>query len=257
MNRFACHPASWRVSRRLAIAGTLLACVWTVPAYAWRPFEGTDAGVAEPGVFELELGPLGYVRHGSGRSLVAPAIVGNFGLSGDFEFVIEGRLNRQLGDKYDGYRTQFGDTAMSVKHVLRHGSLQDGTGPSIAAECGVLLPEARGEHGTGGTCAGIVSQQMGFATVHLNAALTRTRDKANARFAGIIVEGSGATVRPVAELFTERDNRGGRADSMLVGALWKHSEDLVFDIGLRRAREDGERVTEVRAGLTWSFQMHR
>lgn len=263
MHRFSFHLLSLhllsqrRGARRLAIAGALLATVWAAPAQAYRPFEGTDAGVAEPGVFELELAPLGLVRQGSGRSVVAPAIVGNFGLPGDFEFVMEGKLDRQLGERPDGYRTRFGDTGMSVKHVLRHGFLQGAAGPSIAAECGVLLPELRGEHGTGATCAGIVSQQFGFATVHLNAALTRTRDKANSRFAGVIVEGSGAVVRPVAELFAERDNRGGRVRSLLLGALWKHGEELVFDAGVRRAREDGATVTELRAGLTWSYRMHK
>jgi hypothetical protein len=258
MNRFAFSlPSNQRGARRVAAAGAVLAAMWAAPAYAYRPFEGTDAGVAEAGVFELELGPLGYERHGAGRSIVAPAIVGNFGLPGDFEFVIEGKLNREQGGRPDGYRSHFGDTAMSIKHVLRQGSLQEKTGPSIAAECGVLLPEFHGERGTGGTCAGIVSQEFGIATVHLNAALTRTRDKANARFAGVIIEGRGETVRPVAELFAERDNRGGRTKSLLVGAIWKHSEDLVFDAGVRRAREDGVNVTELRAGLTWSYQMHK
>jgi hypothetical protein len=244
--------------RTFALAGAVLAGLWTAPAQAMRPFEGTDASVAEAGVFELELGPLGYVRHGSSRSIVAPAVVGNWGLPGDFEVVVEGRLNRALGETSDIYRTSFGDTALSVKHVFRHGSLQEGgTGVSIAAECGVLLPEIHGEHGTGATCAGIASQRFDAVTMHLNAALTRNREQSSGRFLGLIVEGHGAVVRPVMEVFAERENNGGRTDSALVGAIWQKSEDLTFDVGVRRARVDGERLTELRVGLTWSYAMHK
>jgi hypothetical protein len=243
--------------RKLAAVIAVLAGAWAAPAHALRPYEGTDASVAEPGVFELELAPIGYVRRGDSRTLVIPAIVGNWGIGNDFEVVLEGKSNREMGGIGDGPRSSLVDTAFSVKHVLRHGSLQDGgTGVSVAAECGVLLPELHGESGTGATCSGIVSQRFDALTVHLNAALTRARDKANARFVGVIVEGPEAPVKPVMELTAERDNRGGRTNSLLLGAIWKKSDDLAFDVGLRRARSDGERLTELRAGLTWSYQMH-
>jgi hypothetical protein len=38
------------------ICGAILAAAWSAPVYALRPFEGTDASVAGPGEFELELG---------------------------------------------------------------------------------------------------------------------------------------------------------------------------------------------------------
>jgi hypothetical protein len=245
-------------ARKLAIVTAILTAAWTAPAHALRPYEGTDASVAEAGVFELELSPLGYVRRASGRTLVAPAIVGNWGIGGDFELVLEGKANRELGEIGDGHRSSLVDTAFSIKHVLRRGSLQEGgTGVSIAAECGILLPELHGDDGKGATCSGIVSQRFEAVTVHLNTALTHARDKANGRFVGLIVEGKEAEVRPVMEVFAERDNRGGRTNSVLVGAIWKRSDDLSFDVGLRRARSDGENVAELRAGLTWSYAMHR
>ncbi|MFS2136250.1 hypothetical protein [Duganella sp. Dugasp56] len=250
--------------RTFSIRSCLLLCgafcaAWSMPAQAMRPFEGTDAAVAEPGVFELELGPLGYVRAGSQSSLVAPAVVGNFGFGDDFEFVIEGRTSRLLGTPEEGsYRTSIGDTAMSIKHVLRKGSMQEGgSGVSIAMECGVLLPEYHGTSGTGGTCAAIASQKFEDVTIHLNTALTRTREKTNTRFLGVILEGSEElAVRPIMEVFAERENNGGHTNSVLVGAIWKHSEDLAFDVGLRHARADGININEVRMGLTWSYAMH-
>jgi len=36
------------------------AIAWSQAALAYRPFNGTDAAVAEPGVVELELGPIQY-----------------------------------------------------------------------------------------------------------------------------------------------------------------------------------------------------
>lgn len=44
----------------------LLAGVLCVPAaYAYRPFDGTDASVPDAGEFELELGPVQHLREGS------------------------------------------------------------------------------------------------------------------------------------------------------------------------------------------------
>lgn len=223
-----------------------------------RPFEGTDASVAEPGIFELELAPVGFVRDGSHRVLVAPFVVGNFGFDGDTELVIEGKVNRQQGGTPDGYRTSLGDTILSVKHVFRHGSLQDGSGISLAAECGILLPEVHGQHGRGATCAGIASQRFALATVHLNTALTRTREHTCDRFLGVIVEGATeGAVRPVMEVFVERDNRGSSTRSALLGMIWMHGEELAFDAGLRRARTNGEVLTELRMGMTWSYAMRK
>ena len=243
----------------MMICAALVAAACSTSAQAYRPFDGTDASVAEPGLFELELGTFGYVRQGAARSVVAPAVVGNIGFEGDTELVLEGRVNRLMGDIDAGYRTSLGDTALSLKHVLRKGSLQDGgSGVSIAAECGVLLKEVHGLTGTGASCAGIASQRFDAAAVHLNLALTRTREHTEARLLDMIVEGQGESpVRPVMELFVERDNAGAHTASALVGMIWKHSEELSFDAGLRRARSDGEKLTELRVGLTWSYAMHK
>lgn len=240
----------------LASACLVMAVILSAPAHAYRPFNGTDADVAEAGEYELEFGPLGYLRHGSGRTLMGPAIVNNFGLPGDFELVLEGRSEHDLGNT-EGYRNRFADTAFSVKHVLRKGALQGKEGLSIAAECGVLLPEVHGDHGRGGTCAGIVSQHVGPVTVHVNAEVARNRDRSNGRFVGVIVEGRGEDIRPVLEVFNERDNRDGRANSALAGAIWRYRDELVFDAGIRRAREDRENVTELRVGLTWTIPMFK
>jgi hypothetical protein len=37
---------------------------WSGPAWAYRPFDGTDAAVAAPGEVEIELQPAGRLREG-------------------------------------------------------------------------------------------------------------------------------------------------------------------------------------------------
>ena len=233
----------------------LVAGILSVPAaYAYRPFDGTDASVPDAGEFELELAPVQHLREGSERSWIAPAVVANWGLPSDRELVLEGKVRTFEDRPAEGSRTALVDDALSLKQVHRRGSLQDGTGASVASECGILLPNVHAESGTGFTCAAILSHRLPAATVHLNAALSRTREHRTERFFSLIVEGPawGAT-RPVMEVFHERDNGGFEENSALAGLIWRASENLSFDAGLRAARAAGEEVREVRAGLTWSF----
>jgi hypothetical protein len=248
-----CHFTG-RTARRLATITVAITCLGS-NAWAYRPFDGTDAAVAEKGVFELEAG-VGRVHIGDVDSVALPSMVFNYGLPYDTEIVLEGQINHELGATADGARNSLGDTALSVKHVFIHGSLQDGTGPSVATECAVLLPEIHGSSGTGGECAAIVSSKWDATALHLNLGLGRTREHETARSIGLIAEGPEKwTVRPVAELLAERDNGGGLLDSALVGAIYQHGEDLAIDAAFRHARTEGRAFNEVRLGLTWSFAL--
>lgn len=242
-----------RAAARLAVVASA-AALFGSNAWAYRPFDGTDAATAEEGVFEWEAG-LGRTRIGSVDSLAMPSLVFNYGLPHDTEIVLEGQVNHEVGSTADSSRTSLGDTAMSMKHVFVHGSLQDGTGPSVAVECAVLLPEVHGSSGTGGECTGIVSNKWDATTLHLNLELGRTRDRDTARAVNLIAEGPEKwTVRPVAELLAERDTgSGGRLNSALVGAIWQRSEDVAFDVGFRHGHTNDSAINELRLGLTWSL----
>jgi len=236
----------------------LLALLYTSAVLAYRPFDGTDAEVAKAGELEIELGPLQWAREGGKRFLQAPAVVANFGLSHEHELVREGRheiaLDREPGEP----RSALVDNGVFIKQVLRHGVLQDATGVSIATEYGLLLPEVHGTNGTGFSLAGIVSQRWQAARVHFNAVLARTREHEPDLFLGTILEGPIAwTLRPVAEVFTERPRDGPRTDSLLVGAIWRVREGLSFDAGVRSARVGDEAVHELRLGLTWAFSYRK
>jgi hypothetical protein len=236
----------------------LLIAMLASPALAYRPFDSTDAGVAAPGEFELELGPVGWLSEGADRFRVAPAVVANFGLPWRSELVLEGERQVALDPAPGTPQSSIVDTGVTVKTVLREGVLQDAIGPSVAAEYGLLLPEVHGESGTGASVAGIVSQRWETGTLHLNAAFAWNREHEPDLFLGAILEGPYSwPLRPVAEIFGEQASSGPRTSSALVGAIWRARDDLTFDVGLRFAHSGDELVREVRLGLTWTFSFKK
>ena len=241
--------------RRIAAGVFFLCAALAMPplAFAYRPFDSTDAAVAAKGEVELELGPLGFLKTGPDRFLVAPGAILNLGVARDWELVLQGRQLIFLGELAGEPRVRLVDTGLFLKGVLREGSLQQADGPSIAIELGPLLPTINGEPGVGATGTLIVSQRWTSATMHLNAEVTLTRAKNVDLFGGVIVEGRHDwTVRPVAEAFVEREFGASSVISGLAGAIWQLSDGLSFDVGLRAARMDDGSAFEIRAGFTWA-----
>jgi hypothetical protein len=223
------------------------------PAWAYRPFDGTDAAVAAPGELEIELQPAGRLREGGNTTLVAPATVVNYGLSEGWEAVLEGQGQTPLSPSGPTSLTSAG---AFLKHVIQPGSLQDNIGPRVATEFGMLLPDSTGSSGIGASLAGIVSQRWDWGTIHLNAATALTRDHHADVFLGGIIEGpSKWSIRPVAEFFYEREFGQSETISGLVGLIWRVRDNLSFDVGLRHALTNGHPVNEVRAGLTFGFPL--
>jgi hypothetical protein len=239
------------VSRPLLLA-VALAAAWPAAARGYRPFDGTDAAVAERGALELEVGPLEYTREGAGaRALIAPALTIGWGVAERWELVLEGRHLVPL----DGaaIRPFVEDAALSAKRVLRAGSLQGGRGPSLATELAALLPPVDGPGRVGGAWAVMGSQRWPALTLHLNAAAAWTRAGAPAGSGSLIAEGPEAwPVRPVAEAAVERERGEPATVTGLAGAIWRASEALSFDAAVRVGRAAGVATTEVRLGFTWS-----
>jgi hypothetical protein len=223
------------------------------PAWAYRPFDGTDAAVAAPGELEIELQPAGRLREDRNTTLVAPATVINYGISEGWEAVLEGQGQTPLSPSGSIGLTSAG---AFLKHVIQPGSLQDKPGPSIATEFGMLLPDSIGGSGVGASLAGIVSQRWDWGTIHLNAATALTRDHHVDVFLGGIIEGpSKWSIRPVAEVFYEREFSQSETISGLVGVIWRVRDNLSFDVGLRHALTNRRPVNEVRVGLTFGFPL--
>jgi hypothetical protein len=240
------------------VCAALLVAMLAMPALAYRPFDSTDADVARPNEFDLELGPIGWLSEGPDKFRVAPAVVANLGLPWRSELVLEGQREVALDPAPGAPQSSILDTGVFVKTVMREGVLQDAPGPSVAAEYGLLLPELHGSPGTGASVAGIVSQRWETGTLHLNAAFAWNRDHEPDLFLGAILEGPYSwPVRPVAEVFGEQASGGPRTSSALIGAIWRARDDLTFDVGLRVAHAGEELVREVRLGLTWTFSFKR
>jgi hypothetical protein len=250
-------PALGALTSRIvatALAGGAM-CGGAAPAFAYRPFDGTDAAVTEPGQAEIELQPAGRLQEGSQSFLVAPGIVINFGVVKGLELVFEGRLLEPLSSSEPPNLT---DAGTFLKYVVRSGVLQDKSGPSIATEVGVLYPETAGDSHFGASWAGIISQRWDWGTVHLNVQTLLNREQRADLFVGVIIEGPHTwKVRPVAEFFYEDDVGSAQTISALVGLIWQVREDLSFDVAVREASANGRAVNELRAGLTFAFPLDR
>ena len=241
------------------IASPCLACLWLVaavtPASAYRPFDGTDAAVAEKGKMEIEMQPAGVFKDVSGTTLIAPAARFNYGLTETWEAVLEGQIEHPLSPSGPSSVTAAG---AFLKGVLREGSLQEKSGVSVATEFGFLLPDSRGDSRLGASLAGIVSQRWDWGSIHLNGAAALSRDHHADLFIGTIIEGpSKWTVRPVAEVFYEKEFGKSETVSGLVGLIWQVRDDLSFDIGVRHAVTNGHPLNEVRAGMSFAFSVAR
>jgi hypothetical protein len=231
---------------------TIIGWCGSVPAYAYRPFDGTDAAVADPDHLEIELGPAEYRRQAAEHTLFAPSTRFNYGFAPGWEAVVEGDVADSLAGGIRG--SSLVGAGAFLKGVLSEGVLQEKPGPSVATEFGVLLPGIRDEHGAGASLAGIVSERWDWGTVHLNAAASLTRQQHADLFVGAIVEGPHDwPVRPVGELFYERDFGQFHTRSALIGAIWQVKDDIEIDLGLRGARINDHTTGEIRAGITFAF----
>ena len=93
------------MSRIRQISANIIACpclacfclnAMVIPASAYRPFDGTDAAVAEKGKMEIEMQPAGILKDVSGTTLIAPAARFNYSLTETWEAVLEGQIEHPL-----------------------------------------------------------------------------------------------------------------------------------------------------------------
>jgi hypothetical protein len=225
-------------------------------AWAYRPFDQTDADVAALHVIELEIGPLQFERSG-GRTGWVPTFIFNLGVVPDWELVIEADPSGTIaGPREPGEVFQL-EAGIAFKGVLRRGSLQDGTGPSIAVEPEVLLPATAGPSGFGFAAGVIVSQRWPALTLHLNVVPAWSRAHNASGLVGFIAEGPDAwTVRPVGEVYVGAEHAiPGVTTSLLGGLIWRISPSVSGDAALRVGTVSGTGLVELRVGLTWDLSL--
>src|SRR5437868_22077 len=117
----------------LVLLGGVL--VWPMPVFAFRPFDSTDAAVADKGAFEVELSPLSFRHDDDGTAWITPSARLNYGFAEDSEIVLEGQA-----EHFSHGRSRVADSALSLKGVLDEGSPQEKEGWSLATEGSILLP---------------------------------------------------------------------------------------------------------------------
>jgi len=247
-----------RAQARRTLATAALAAfvlgLYARPVFAYRPFDGTDAAVADVNETEVELQPFGYQKTGSQSTAVAPFVVYNYGFADRWEMVLQTEM---LSPITGGGQPSVAATGAFLKYVIIPGSLQDksGSGISIATEFGPLLPGINAEPGVGFSWAGIVSQRWDWGTAHFNVEANLTRDHQAEAFVGVILEGPRDwKVRPVFETFYDKVWTETESRSVLVGAIWQVEKDLSLDAAYRYATVNGHAVNEIRAGLTFAFK---
>ena len=235
-----------------------LVCITPRPASAYRPFDGTDAHVAEPHLFELEMSPISYTRMGSERSLIAPQVTLNYGTGSGFEFVLDGGNVMSMHPDPGEVSPQLQEAAFSLKKVLRTGVLQEKKGPSIATEGSVLIPSGGQSHGGLGVNL-IVSQPLSSARtmLHFNAEIERTQEQKTGRFLSAILEGPETwPIRPVGELSWQREGDDPEKRGFLAGIVWQTRQGLAVDAAIKAIDGGGDHGIELRSGFTWHMLVH-
>jgi hypothetical protein len=240
--------------RVLAWFSSLAALSFAGRAYAYRPFDGTDADVADVGVFELELGPAQFVRQGTRNYVLAPSAVLNWGIVRNLEVVVD--FEQAIGSRAIAgeSRVRWLGTDLLLKALLRPGTLQERQGISVALEAGPLLPELHGDAGVGAQANWVFSCRAPLGTLHLNERASLSRLGEFEVFSSVIAEGpESLLLRPAAELFIERGLKAGATTySALLGAIWTASRAISVDGALRVEREESDHALEVRFGFTWA-----
>jgi hypothetical protein len=245
-----------------ALTGGALVSAVSSTALAYRPFDGTDAEVAEFGELEIELGSAYTLTQYKPLVLQVPALVVNLGVYHRLELVYE--TNTQLGKIDDTPKIQLSESHLFLKGVLREGFGQEKTGPSIAMEAGPWLPNPNGDQGWGGSANLIVSFQLPpRLPLVFNCNLQGAYDLERRMeiFGSVIIEGPRSlTVRPVVEIYAQHafgTGLGGPTNiySGLVGAIWKARKAADIDIGLEGFSTDGTPAVRLRMGLTFRAEL--
>jgi len=248
------------VGAGLAACGTLLLALALValgarPAFALRPFDGTDATVAEPHLFELEMSPLTYQREGPDRRLVSPQITLNWGTGAGFELGLEGRNVLVMSSDSAGVSPKLEEPAFNMKKVIRAGVLQKSAGASIATEESFLLP-FRGVNHLGVSASLIVSQPIlkAHSMLHCNVVGARTQALEWEEFGSIILTGpEDWAIRPCAEFSIEKIG-ADRGTGYLAGIIWQTRQGLTMDAALKSLAAPEGHGLEIRSGFTWHMQ---
>jgi hypothetical protein len=231
----------------------LLWFILPLTALAYRPFESTDAAVADKGVSEVEFGLVDFEHRNGQNTVFSPDLRYNFGFATNWEVALEGAL--QVFDSASTRDFDLLDPELNLKGVLIDGPLQKGHSPvSLAVEVGALLPETVPNSGFGLESVLIASFRTGNFTWHVNGGGGLLRGSSDS-FAlwGIIVERPiSKSLRLAAEINGQFGHGLSAEHSVLVGALWDFHK-ITFDAGARFGLSKSVPDIAFTTGLTFRF----
>jgi hypothetical protein len=239
------------------ILAAVVASVVTAPppSAAYRPFDSTDAAVADPWVLDAEIGYLNVARQGGETTFATPQVVLNLGIVPNWEIIGEFEVEEPVhGD------VAVVDPGVFVKAVLKDGVLQGNAGLSVAVETGVLLPATPpDERDAGFAGLAIVSAMAGPLLLHLNGGGGVSRTEASA-FAiwGVIAE---LPVAPALRVAGEINGESVESDaahaSALLGTIWDvPGYPLALDAGVRCGLTRAANDWAVTIGFTYGFSLN-
>ena len=220
---------------------------------AFRPFESTDAAVADKGVSEVELGLVDFAHDRGHTFLASPDLRYNFGFATNWEVVAEGVL--QVFDSSSSRNFELLDPQLDLKAVLIRGPLQKGRSPiSLAVEVTALLPETVPDSGFGMESVMIASFRTGNFTWHVNGGGGLQRGSSDSfGLWGIILERRiSKSLRLATELNGEFGHGLSARNSVLAGALWDLHK-VTFDAGVRFGLSRAAPDIAFTTGLTFRF----
>ena len=250
------HRQLYRAPHACAVVCILIAGIISPGrCWAYRPFISTDAAVADPKEIEIELGYFTLEREKDENAFVIPRLVFNYGLFRNWEAVAEFAIRR--GPDAD---INVIDPAVSLKGVVKEGVLQDKEGFGIAVEASLLLPSTEaGERKFGFEAIGILSDQLGPFTFHLNGGLGVERSTGDlVGIWGVIGELPVAKgLRLVGEVNGEKPRREDLQTSGLLGVIWQpwSSKNIWLDTGVRRGFTGSVPDWEFTFGITFGFSV--
>jgi hypothetical protein len=225
-----------------------------IPVWGYRPFVSTDAAVADPNAFEIELGYFNWQREIREETLTVPNLVINYGIFPNLELVGEFAIEEPRHE-----RVQLVDPALSVKAVLREGILQEKTGPSFAIEAGALLPSTRkSENRLGFQGAAILSGRAAGLTYHLNlgGGVDRARNHPFMIWGVIAEVPVTEKLRLAGEINGENAKANGAGNSALLGFIWNSPlPNVAVDGAVRRGISRAAADWIVTTGVTFSFSL--
>jgi hypothetical protein len=220
---------------------------------AYRPFESTDAAVAETSKLEVEFGYLEFANDDGRNSLAEPSLRLNYGIAERFEISFEGAL--QVFESHSGHDLQLLDPEFSLKCVLLEGPLQDAPSPvGVAVEFGLLFPETTEDSTWGFESVLIASWRLREFTFHLNGGAEWPREEQDPALVwGLIVERPiTKDLRGAVEVNGEAAEGRTAVVSALAGLIWEHDK-IAYDAGIRFGLNDAAADIALTAGLTFKL----